>query len=35
MGELKLDYIYCGDALEILKTFPSNSIDMAITSPPY
>jgi DNA modification methylase len=27
--------IYQGDALEVLKTFPDNSIDMVITSPPY
>lgn len=33
--ELNLDYIYNGDALEILKQFPSESIDMCITSPPY
>ena len=33
--ELNLDYIYQGDALEILKQFPSESIDMCITSPPY
>ena len=33
--ELKLDYIYQGDTLKILKTFPNESIDMCITSPPY
>ena len=33
--ELNLDYIYQGDALEVLKQFPSESIDMCITSPPY
>lgn len=33
--ELNLDYIYKGEALEILKQFPSESIDMCITSPPY
>ena len=33
--ELNLDYIYNGDALEILKQLPSESIDMCITSPPY
>lgn len=32
---LKLDYIYQGDTLEVLKTFPNESIDMCITSPPY
>lgn len=30
-----LNYIYHGDALEVLKTLPNNSIDMCITSPPY
>ena len=33
--ELKLDYIYQGNTLEVLKTFPDKSIDMCITSPPY
>ena len=32
--ELKLDYIYQGDALEVLKQMPSESVDMCITSPP-
>jgi site-specific DNA-methyltransferase (adenine-specific) len=27
--------IICGDALEVLKTFPSNSVDIVVTSPPY
>jgi len=27
--------IYLGDSLEILKTFPDESIDMCVTSPPY
>lgn len=27
--------VICGDALSVLKTLPSESIDMAITSPPY
>ncbi len=30
-----LDKVICGDALEILKKLPSNSIDLGITSPPY
>ena len=30
-----LNKLFCGDTLKILKKFPSNSIDMAITSPPY
>lgn len=25
----------CGDSYDILKSFPDNSIDMAMTSPPY
>lgn len=29
------DTLICGDALEVLKTLPDNSIDMGITSPPY
>src|SRR5574344_457562 len=27
--------LLCGDSLAVLKSFPSASIDMAITSPPY
>ena len=27
--------IICGDAVEVLKTFPDNSIDLVVTSPPY
>lgn len=30
-----LDTIICGDAVEILRTFPDNSIDLVVTSPPY
>ena len=33
--EIKLNHIYCGDALEILKTFPDECIDLVVTSPPY
>lgn len=32
---MKTNHIYQGDCLEILKTFPDESIDMCITSPPY
>ncbi len=32
---LELDKIYEGDNQEVLKTFPSNSIDLIVTSPPY
>jgi len=31
----KKDYLFCGDALEILRSIPSNSIDHCITDPPY
>lgn len=41
-GEKRMAYktlennkIHLGDALEVLKTFPDNQIDMCITSPPY
>lgn len=27
--------LLCGDSLDVLKSFPDNSIDMCITSPPY
>ena len=27
--------IYHGDSLEVLKTFPDNSIDSVVTDPPY
>lgn len=30
-----INRIICGDSLEILKTFPDNSIDLIFTSPPY
>ncbi len=33
--ELPLDSIICGDAVEVLKTFPSSSVDIVVTSPPY
>lgn len=32
---MKLNHIYTGDNVEILATFPDNSIDLTITSPPY
>ena len=35
MKELELNKIYQGDSLEVLKTFPDESIDMCVTSPPY
>lgn len=30
-----LNKVVCGESLEILKTIPSNSIDLGVTSPPY
>lgn len=32
---LELDRIYLGDCKEILETFPEDSIDLIVTSPPY
>lgn len=32
---IELNKIYCGDCLEVLKTFESNTIDCCISSPPY
>lgn len=32
---MELNKIYLGDCLEVLKTFPDNSIDCCVTSPPY
>ncbi len=32
---MERDKVYCGDALTVLKTFPDESVDCCITSPPY
>ena len=32
---METNKIYNGDALQVLKTFPDNSIDAVITDPPY
>lgn len=32
---MEVNKIYCGDALEVLKTFPDECIDLTVTSPPY
>lgn len=32
---MEINKIYQGDALSVLQTFPDNSIDMCMTSPPY
>lgn len=34
-AKLPLNQIVCGDALEVLKLFPEESIDLVVTSPPY
>ncbi len=34
-SELPLNKILCGDAVDILKKIPSNSVDLVVTSPPY
>lgn len=33
--DLPLNKIICGDAVDIMKKFPSNSVDVVVTSPPY
>ncbi len=33
--ELPLNKIICGDAIEVMQKFPSNSVDIVVTSPPY
>ena len=32
---LPLDRIVCGDVLPVMRTFPDNSVDLVVTSPPY
>lgn len=32
---MELNHIYQGDCLEIMKTFPDNSVDLLLTDPPY
>lgn len=32
---MKVDYIECGDCLELMKELPDKSIDLTVTSPPY
>lgn len=34
-GSLPLDQIICGDNCEVMRTLPSESIDLVVTSPPY
>ena len=33
--KLPLNQVLCGDNRKIMKVFPGNSIDLAVTSPPY
>ena len=33
--ELPLNKILCGDAVDIMRKFPPNSVDIVVTSPPY
>ena len=35
MKKLKVNKVYQGNSLDVLKTFPDESIDMCVTSPPY
>ena len=35
MSKLKINNIYKGDSLEILKTFPNKSVDLIFADPPY
>ena len=35
MRKVKLNHIYHGDCLEVLRTFPEGVIDLTVTSPPY
>ena len=30
-----LNKIICGDSLEVMKSMPSESVDIVVTSPPY
>ena len=32
---MELNHIYTGDALKVLKSLPSESVDCIVTSPPY
>ena len=32
---IRLDHIYTGDCLEVLKTLPDESVHCCVTSPPY
>jgi len=32
---MEINKVYCGNSLDVLKTFPDESINMVMTSPPY
>ena len=32
---MKINNVYVGNNIEVLKTFPDNSIDSVVTDPPY
>ena len=31
---MKLNHIYCGDCIEVMRGFPDNSVDLIVTDPP-
>ena len=35
VGKFKIDEIYCGDALELMKDIPNETIDLIVTDPPF
>jgi DNA modification methylase len=35
MKKLETNKVYEGNSLDVLKTFPDESLDMCVTSPPY
>lgn len=35
MGSVKLGHIYCGDAVNVMRSFPAKSVNLVVTSPPY
>ena len=35
LGRFQIDEIYCGDALELMKGIPADSVDLIVTDPPF
>jgi len=35
LGKFQIDNIYCGDALQLMKDIPSETIDLIVTDPPF